>query len=69
MIFNCNVGFFQKQNEINEVVWDLKHHPTKVKKSNFLLKFNLFRNYWFHLMLMLLYVFGKLQVQMIIYKL
>jgi hypothetical protein len=23
-IFNCNVGVFQKP---NEVIWDLKHHP------------------------------------------
>lgn len=25
---NCNIGFFQK--EINEVVWELKHHPQNV---------------------------------------
>ena len=25
--FNCNVGFFNKS---NEVVWDLIHHPNKV---------------------------------------
>jgi striatin 1/3/4 len=26
-IFNCNVGFYQIQ---NEVIWDIKHHPKQV---------------------------------------
>lgn len=26
-LFNCNIGFFEKPNEI---IWDLKHHPTEV---------------------------------------
>ena len=26
--FNCNVGFFQRP---TDVIWDLIHHPTKVK--------------------------------------
>jgi hypothetical protein len=27
IVFNCNIGFFQKS---NEVVWDMKHHPKQV---------------------------------------